>query len=229
MSKLLGACLLCNKSENLNTTEVKFEDKVYAASLCTTCEEDASPKIMRKALAEKFEKLKQLIETAKSLGVELTMESLVSSGSKLTVATPVGASAPAPAVQAPPAQMQSAPVFKTDKVIRLQDDKGNRVAPETYQVELKEAQVLVYDGSVAGRIPIPKTIVSNSGVLHVDVKKMTSRDFDNRFRAQAARSLNSSNGIEGVRDNPCQACNSAGWTGRPPVLCKECDGTGTRL
>ncbi len=231
MSKLLGTCIVCNKEGSLDTTQVKYEEKSYTVSLCTTCADDASPKQLRESLIARFDKFKVLIENAKSLGVELTIDTLIGAGTGLMVAAPKAA--PVPATMPAPAPIAPA-APKEVKMVRLSDEKGEHyVPPAVYAVEHQpipapQSTRNMREGADVRQIMVPKKIQSNSGTLYVDYKKMSSKDFDDRFRAQAARSIHGNEDL--TKLTPCSACDGQGWTRedkKPPVACKQCDGRGT--
>lgn len=232
MSKLLEVCLVCNASTSLDTTIVKVDGKPYSVAVCGSCSDDASPKVLREAFSKKMEKFNILIKNAKELGVELTLESLIGAGNSLVVPTVVQPAAPPPAVAAPVKQTAQPPAAKATA---LRDEKGNLLPATTYLVQKQKIDAPMArrnksEGVEPLKTEIPSKIVSNSGTLHVTIRNMSSKEFDERFKAQAHRSTVSNEDV--TRLTPCHVCAGEGWikqsNNKQPVLCKECDGVGSK-
>lgn len=232
MSKLLESCLLCNSTDKLDTTSAKFDSKTYNVSVCSNCIDDASPKVLREALTNKLDKFKVLIENAKALGVDLTMDTLIGAGQSLVVPT---ASAPVPVAAPVAAPPKSKQIEQAPKMISLRDEKGNQLPATTYlvtkqKIDAPMARMNKKEGVEPLKTEIPSKIVSNSGTLHVTIRNMSSKEFDDRFKAQAHRSTQMNEDV--TKFVPCHACAGEGWikTGnnKQPTLCKECDGVGSK-
>lgn len=227
MSKLMSSCIICSGETNLNTTmDVKQEDAKYTVSICTTCEDEASPKKVREALLLQLEKFKKLIEDAKGLGVTLTLDQLTGTGKGLLVAKP--AVAPAPVAQPTNQAIPTAPTQD-----RLTDERGNLKPAVNYSVTHQVIPPPYVDSRVHTSqdkanmpgIAIPSKMVGNTGTTYVSVHKMSSSEMQERFRRQAMRSMGGED-ISQYRE--CQTCGGQGMTGtkKQPVSCKACDGTG---
>lgn len=230
MSKLLEACLVCNASSSLDTTTVKVDGKPYAVAVCANCNDDASPKVLREAFSKKMEKFNILIKNAKELGVELTLESLIGAGNSLVVPT---VAQPAVTTQAPVAKQPAQP--SAPKATALRDDKGNVLPATTYLVQKQKIDAPMArrnksEGVEPLKTEIPSKIVSNSGTLHVTIRNMSSKEFDERFKAQAHRSTATNEDV--TKLTPCHVCAGEGWVkqqnNKQPILCKACDGVGSK-
>lgn len=223
----------CGRDSGAATTkmQIMYESKEYAVQVCTACEDEATPKVIREKISLKVEKFKKLIEDAKSLGLDLTLETLLNKNDGLIVVTPVQANAPAaPIVPVQPAQTQIQPKVEPE---RLLDEKGNRIRPQ--QIKLKEMQVYAGNLHGSGRpIALPKKEVGNTGTTYYNITKTTDKDLQERFRRQAQKS-NSENlhdRMEPSRYKMCSNCAGEGHMtkvvgGKKAVeLCKVCDGAG---
>lgn len=233
MSKLLESCLICNSTTSLDTTTVKVEGKTYSVSVCGNCNDDASPKVLRESFAKKMEKFNILIQNAKELGVELTLEALIGAGNSLVVPTAVPVAAQQAVPAAPAARPQ--PVQAAPKSMALRDEKGNLLPATTFLVTKQKIDAPMSrrsksEGVEVLKTEIPSKIVSNSGTLHIEIRNMSSKQFDDRFKAQAHRSTVANEDI--TKLTPCPSCAGEGWikqgNSKQPVLCKECDGVGAK-
>lgn len=230
----------CGCDEGCDTTkmEVTYEGKPYAVLVCTNCEDEATPKNIREKIKARIDKYQKLVDDAKELGVELSIDALMAKQDGLVVATP---QQPQPEesveVARPPAGFAAVPHTPIQQPMpvvqeeRLLDAQGNRIRGQ--QIKTKEVQVMEANLHGSGRpIALPKKEVGNTGTTYYQYNRMTDADLQNRFRKQAARSQMDPNNPSEYR--PCQACGGEGHSvktikGKKEVqICKECDGIGLR-
>lgn len=79
MINLSKACIICQATESLNTnTTIKIsENEQYSVSVCSACEDNASPKMMRASLIAILERVNgACLELTKYLGYEVTLISI---------------------------------------------------------------------------------------------------------------------------------------------------------
>jgi hypothetical protein len=85
---MINNCIYCNSTENLNTQlSLKLEDGTIAkVNVCDTHAEDATIKSAREKYIEKTSQLKQFLEQAKELGIDIS--SLQEIGGQSAAGTP---------------------------------------------------------------------------------------------------------------------------------------------
>ena len=227
----------CGCDDGCDTTkmEVTHQGKPYAVLVCTNCEDEATPKNIREKIQARLDKYQKLVDDAKELGVELSVEALMAKADGLVVATPVEsvevARPPtgfAAVEQAPTVQKHMAPPPEEE---RLLDEQGNRIRGQ--QIKTKEVQVVEANLHGSGRpIAIPKKEVGNTGTTYYQINRMTDAELQNRFRQQAARSQQNPNAPSEY--HPCQSCGGEGHSvkivkgSKEVQICKDCDGVGLR-
>ena len=81
---MINNCIYCNSADNLNTQlSLKLEDGTIAkVSVCDTHAEDATIKSAREKYIEKTNQLKQFLEQAKQLGIDIGSYDILSEYSK---------------------------------------------------------------------------------------------------------------------------------------------------
>lgn len=79
MINLSKACIMCQATESLNTnTTIKIsENEQYSVSVCSSCEDNASPKMMRASLIAILDRINGIcLELTKYLGYEISLISI---------------------------------------------------------------------------------------------------------------------------------------------------------
>lgn len=240
MSDFGKFCELCEKNksnpdfkcgyENGKETakmQVAYEGKDYAVQVCTECEDEATPKKVREAISGRMDKYNDLIEKAKELGVELTLEALLAKNEGLVLATPAPVQPMVPAAPIQPTIQQHVQMAPQAVEERLLDEQGNRIRNQ--QIKSKEMQIVEANLHGSGRpIALPKKEIGNTGTTYYTVKRVTDKELQERFKKQAARSQ----GDESFHMQPCSSCGGNGHHvkvkgGRKvPEICAKCDGSG---
>lgn len=218
------ACIMCQATESLNTnTTIKISDnEQYSVSVCSTCEDNASPKLMRASLIAILERINGIcLELTKYLGYEVSLVSICNPSSPPMVVEIQEEQPPEiqqqqvskntltkPQVMAKPSQPQGGPQILNKPISRDQRRGG---APA--QGQFRNTKVLNKIKDPTGKpIDLPKDVV-----ILQNEKKIESGSSNN---------LAESSYKDGYRQ--CNACNGEGGTfldGKATV-CTRCGGSG---
>jgi hypothetical protein len=225
----------CGSDSGEDTTDMKvsYEGKKYAVSVCSVCEDDATPKTIREKIAEKLEKYQALVDQAKELDIELDIDALIAKKGELIIAGPETPTAPVP-VQQPQVIVETQPQRPEE---RLATEDGRSRANE-HKIHSRSLQSIEPSGAMGGRIiNVPKHEIGNAGTTHFTVNMMSSKQFDERFKRQCAKSRvdPSMGGNQGHVDYANMSCPNCRGTGflqntvngtKKPKICQQCDGLG---
>jgi hypothetical protein len=206
MVDLSHACVLCKGATGLNTrSTIKIIDAEYQVAVCTNCEENASPKVMRAALTSLIERATGVCqEIGAYLGREITLDSLCSPSPR----------ALAPVVADAQEQLHShgvsAPVAGVkivNKPIQRDQRRAGGAPPAAPRQKIAEPR------DVTGkplRLPQDVVVLENQEPVKSDIRTAVGeRRYNDGY-------------------NQCHHCGGDGGTNAngKTVLCQVCNGSG---
>jgi hypothetical protein len=237
--RLTNKCLVCNSTENLNTTmKIKVQDHEVEIALCDTHEE-TSPKHARELVASKISEFEELKKRMQEFGVSVGEQE-----------TPKPA--PKPLLQAPKPQIIKRPPVTAQKPLIVETTTDDSLAGEpikqeqsintaaeitntikkqdpTKEVKIPkvveaESQTIQRGG---GQISIPKKIkTDDGGVTDITIVETTNEDLQRRTK-QLDVSINPDGHSfrKGYNMKECLLCRSAGKL-KNGQTCPKCKGSG---
>jgi hypothetical protein len=208
MVDLSHACVMCQSTTALNTrTTIKVTEDEYQVSVCSVCEDNASPKLMRASLIALLERLSSFCKEATAfLGIEVNL-------AKICCPSPAPAALVAATVDAPRNPISSSQQGGGVRVVNrpIQRDQRRNGNPPPQAARQKVAAQPV---DAAGKpLSLPKDIVvlenAQPVASHIGVEIDERMSFKQGY-------------------NTCHHCNGEGGTvsGKVTSLCPVCGGSG---
>jgi hypothetical protein len=248
-------CVICDKSTDLNTKltiALENGDKV-AVQICDEHAEDTTVKIARKAYLEKQDKIKELIEHAKSLGLEISINP-----SGLSIATEKPGKSPEPQKVMPHnsvSEGQIKPengknVIPTSIIdskrfnVQINNNQGHPSLPAYSTSSLEDklpegalegfAEVAIVEGRGGQPLAIPQKRTDRTGTTHITIKNNQSdRTLQDRFKNMASASMHDkidfARGGYNDTTRKCPICSGLGLIRmkNEEKPCPKCNGSGT--
>lgn len=207
MVDLSHACVLCKVTTGLNTrTTIRIVEDEYQVSVCTTCEDAASPKVMRTALSALLERSIVLCnDLGLYLGSEITLDSLCRP--KAALQAPVATHEPATVRVAGPNGATS--VRMENKPIQRSQRGGAPPAPPAPPRQKIAEQPKDATGRPL-KLPEGVVVLENQEAVKNDLRaNLGERRFNDGY-------------------NTCQRCMGEGGTviNGETTLCTACGGSG---
>ena len=248
----LDKCIICDKSDDLNTSmDLSIDDKKHTIHLCDEHADDTTPKQAREALKKRVSQLEDIIKQAEALGLTIVHPS---ESKKVIVVDNPEAEAAAPAVAK---TLQKLPEFKgasgsasgeggsvgvaSHSAIPIDSVMNNTISemkesgklasdvrPETYERELQQLT------TKSGRqVILPSKIVGNTGTTVVKVVDSGGdRALQDRFKSEAQNSVGMEQGTLSAQPSyendtvMCTFCGGTGVSRMGNVACPKCNGAG---
>lgn len=230
MIKLSKACIICQATESLNTnTTIKIsENEQYSVSVCSTCEESASPKMMRSSLVAILDRANGVcLELTKYLGYEVTLISICNpSVPPMELPETEEVEDSAEAEQAPAAQPKQQSKQQQPAISRQSKQQNNLMlnkpinrdqrrgggAPATAP-QFRNQKVLNKIKDPTGKpIDLPKDVivVQNEG----KIESKSSNNFDDASYKDGYRQCHVCNGEGGIfSEDKMKVCTTCGGSG----------------
>jgi hypothetical protein len=202
-------CVICDKATDLNTKmtiTLENGDKVIV-QICDEHAEDTTVKVARKAYLEKQDKIKELIEHAKSLGLEISINP---SGLSIATEKQEKVAEPQKTPKAMPVEEQKLdnaknriPTSVLDSKrfdIQINNNQGHPSMPAYNTSSLEDklpegalegfAEVAIVEGRSGQPLVIPQKRTDRTGTTHITIKNSESdRTLQDRFKSMANASM----------------------------------------
>lgn len=227
MINLSKACVICQATESLNTNAtIKIsENEQYSVSVCSTCEDNASPKMMRASLIAILERINSsLLEITKYIGIEITLQSICNQRSQVA------------SIPIEPSQETEQP---SEQTVASQPQQKQQMSPRPSSAQGGGPQMLTKpikrDQRRGGGAPAANPQFRNSKVLN-KIKDPTGKPIElpkdivivqneNKIDSKSSGFADSSY-KDGYRQ--CHVCNGEGgiFLEEKMKVCTTCGGSG---
>lgn len=255
---VVNTCIFCNATDNLNTqmTITNEDGNKVAVKICDSHAEDATVKLAREAYNKRLEQIKQLMEQAQALGINLGKINIEQTGSGITIVDK--APEPSRQVQQESKQVDQGLLLNPDDPTVIHTSKLNArefrsVAGQVSGTSLEShqayglnrgedkidpsaldgyAQMAISEGRTGQQIAIPAIRQDKTGTTTITIRKSESdASLQARTKRLAQASLNDESmsykdGYAGYRQ--CPLCRGVGFinTGKARPVCPKCNGLG---
>lgn len=243
-------CLLCDSDAALNTLmKVNVEDTSYEVAICEECEDDASPKAIRKIVQSKISaadsakvelltKMESLVEEAAALGIDLDFLKPKEEKRSAAPAQPVKreeveidareykVSQPR-AIEVPRSaqgeNLEQYDPLPTHQPLKLKDGTVAKPPRE------KTLESQVYETESGRPILIEKKKVGESGETDIRITNFTDTDLQRRAKKLARMEHSWNPKLGGSHAlSECSFCGGTGVTRIGKKDCPKCGGSGYR-
>ena len=222
----MAGCIFCGTKDNISTSiKVKTAKGESTEPVCTTHEDDASPKKVRELVEARDAKIAEMSAILEPMGYKI-----VPIGAPALQAQPVAVPTLAPVVQAPaaptmtnrPKKVNSAAKINmpSDPLAQTSEGYDTSDAPAVLEAEAQEVRGV-------GGVPvvIPKKLVTEAGTSEVQViTGINNDDLQKRFKGIADGDTKFKVQDYGLKD--CTFCRGTGKAKIGGGQCPRCKGVG---